>query len=123
VAGLRYFFDTPDWIEAADRLLDRYSIIQLFRQAHDLGPQWVPGRDRASEVEFTRPSAAFTLASGVPAATALCHLLDNRIGTCAAGFAWAARRELLDRHFFSTLAFSALGIKQWPLPPIIASTS
>jgi hypothetical protein len=102
------FFDTPDWIEAADGLLDRYSIIQLFRQVHDLGPQWAPGRDRASEVEFTRPSAAYTLASGVPAATALCHLLDNRIGTCAAGLAWAARRELLDRHlFFDTYILGA----------------
>ncbi len=93
-------FDTPDWIEAADSLLDRYSIIQLFRQVHNFGPQWVSGKGRASEVEFTRLSAAFSLASGVPAASAIGHLLDDRKVTCAPGFAWAARRDLLDRHFF-----------------------
>ena len=94
------FFDTPDWIEAADSLLDRYSIIQLFRRVHNLGPQWSPGKDPASEVEFTRPSAAFSLASGVPAVAAIGHLLNDRKRTCAPGFAWAASRELLDRHFF-----------------------
>ena len=28
------------------------------------------------------------------------HVIDNRIGTWSAGFAWAARRDVLDRHFF-----------------------
>jgi hypothetical protein len=93
-------FDRPDWVEAADSLLDRYPMIQLFRQVHNLGPQWGPGKEHASQVQFTRPSAAFSLSSGVPAATCIGHLIDNRIGTCAPGFAWAARREVLDRHLF-----------------------
>ncbi len=93
-------FERPDWVEAANLLLDRYSIIQLFRQLHNLGPQWAPGQDRVAEVEFTQPSAAFSLASGVPAATCLGQLIDGRKDRCASGFAWAARRELLDQHSF-----------------------
>jgi hypothetical protein len=94
------FFATPEWIEGANSLLDRYSLIQLFRQVHNLSRQWAPGKDCAAEVEFTRPSAAFSLGSGIPAATCIGHLLDIRKGTCAPGFAWAARRDLLDRHSF-----------------------
>src|SRR6266545_3853707 len=96
-------FGTSDWTEAANSLLDQCPIIQLFRQVHYLGPDWDPGRACASQVEFTRPSAASCLASGIPAATCIGHLLDDRKATCAPGFAWAARRELLDRHgFFDT---------------------
>src|ERR1700733_8949656 len=117
------FFDTSDWIEAADSLLDRYPIIQLFRRVHNLGPHWSPEKEPASEVEFTQPSAAFSLASGAPAATGLGfgHLRDSRKGACTCGFAWAAHRELLDRHFFSMLALLAVVIAPWRVPPIIAS--
>jgi hypothetical protein len=51
-------------------------------------------------VEFTRRSATCTLASGLPAADCLGHLLADRKATPANGLAWAARRELLDRHGF-----------------------
>ena len=93
-------FDRPDWVEAAISLLDRSAVIQLFRQVHNLGPRWAPGKDYASQVEFTRPSAALSLSLGVTAAACIGHAIDNRIGTCAPGFAWAARREILDRHLF-----------------------
>ena len=46
------------------------------------------------------PSVAFDVALGIPAATSLGHPFDNRKGTSAPGFAWAARRELLNRHLF-----------------------
>ena len=94
------FFGSPDWIERANSLLDRFALIQLFRQVHNLGRQWVPGKVCAADVEYTRPSAAFSLASGVSAAMCLGHLLAHRKGTSAAGFAWAAHRDLLDRHSF-----------------------
>ena len=94
------FLTRPSGSRPLILLLDRYALIQLFRQVHYLSPLWAPGKDYASEVEFTWPSAAFSLASGIPAATFIGHLIDNRKGTCAPGFAWAARRELLDRHLF-----------------------
>ncbi len=94
------FFDSPGWIEGANSLLDRFALIQPFRQVHNLGPRWAPGKECRSEVEFTRPSVAHALASGIPAAACLGHLLDERRGTSAPGFAWAARRKLLERHAF-----------------------
>jgi hypothetical protein len=94
------FFTTHGWIEDANSLLDRYALIQLFRQVHYLSRLWAPGKDCAAEVELTCPSAAFSLASGIPAATIIGHVQDNRKGTSSAGFAWAARRDLLDRHSF-----------------------
>jgi hypothetical protein len=93
-------FDAADWAESASRLLDRFAIIQMFKQVHYLSPRWRPATDYTTEVEFTRPSAAFSISSGLPATTCIGHSLDIREGTCAPGFAWAARRELLDQHGF-----------------------
>jgi hypothetical protein len=93
-------FAEPDWIPAADSLLDDYAVIQLFRQVHNLGPHWMPGKDRALELEFTQPSAASLLTAGVSAAECLGHLVEDRRGNCAIGLAWAARREILNRHPF-----------------------
>jgi hypothetical protein len=93
-------FGAPDWAESAGALLDRFALVQMFKHVHYLSPHWTPVKDRASEVEFTRPSAAFSLSSGIPATTCVGHSLDIREGTSASGFAWAARRELLDQHGF-----------------------
>src|SRR5215472_11190908 len=94
------FFESPNWPSVAESLLDRFVVIQLFRQVHNLGPRWAPGKDLYSETEYTRSSAAYVIASGVPAAACIGHQHDRRKGTCAPGFAWASRRELLDRHGF-----------------------
>lgn len=93
-------FDAPEWAQSASSLLDQYAIIQLFKHVHYLSPNWTPTQDCTTEVEFIRPSAAFSISSGIPAATCLGHSLDTREGTAAPGFAWAARRELLDQHGF-----------------------
>jgi hypothetical protein len=93
-------FGAADWAGSASRLLDRFPIVQMYRHAHYLSPHWTPAKDCTTEVEFTRPSAAFSVASGVPAMTCIGHLLDTLEGTCANGLAWAARRELLDQHGF-----------------------
>jgi hypothetical protein len=80
-------FDIADWVEMADALLDRFAIVQLFRHVHSLSPDWVVGEGRAARVEATRPSAAFCIASGLPAAACIGHLHDTREGTPANGFA------------------------------------
>jgi hypothetical protein len=93
-------FDLPGWVDGARSLLDRFAVIQLFRQVHNLGPRWVPGKDCRSEVEFTQPSAASLLALGMPAVTCFGSRFDTRKGSYSLGLAWAARRELLERHLF-----------------------
>jgi hypothetical protein len=93
-------FGAADWAESAARLLDRFAIIQLFKNVHYLSPYWAPTKDFTTELEFTRPSAAFSISSGLPANASIGHTLDSREGTSATGFAWAARRELLVRHGF-----------------------
>ena len=72
----------------------------MYQRAHYLSPHWTPAKDCTAEVESTRPSATFSISSGLPAATCIGHLLDTREGTCANGLAWAARRELLHQHGF-----------------------
>jgi hypothetical protein len=93
-------FGAVDWAEHANRLLDSFAIIQLFKNVHNLSPNGSPGESYRTEIEFTRPSAAFSVSSGAPAATTIVHSLDSREGTSANGFAWAARRNLLDQHGF-----------------------
>ncbi len=93
-------FSAPDWARSANLLLDRFPMVQLFKRVHYLSPHWTPGEDCTREVEFTRPSAAYSISSGASAASCIGHSFDTRIGTSATGFAWAARRDLLDQHGF-----------------------
>jgi hypothetical protein len=93
-------FATPGWAADANALLDRFAIIQLFRQVHNLGPRWTPGADYASEIQFTQPSANYCLSSGLSVSACLGGLVENRRYTCSVGLAWAARRELVQRHLF-----------------------
>lgn len=99
------FFDSPDWGASASALLDRFGLIQAFRNVHYLPELWMQAQVQTDQVntdsvDFTRPSATFSIASGMPATACLGHPLNEREGTSAPGFAWAARRELLDRHGF-----------------------
>jgi hypothetical protein len=93
-------FSEPDWADTARSLLDRFEIIQLFRQVHNLGPDWTNTKDTASQTEFTQPSVVAYIASGTPAATHLASLYGGRKKSSALGYAWAARRELMERHHF-----------------------
>ncbi len=93
-------FGAPDWAKRIDSTLNNVPIVQLFKKVHYLRSGWSPGKELAPAVEFTRPSAAFAISSGIPAATCLGHSLDHREGTAAPGFAWGVRREVLERHGF-----------------------
>jgi len=93
-------FGTGNWAESASRLLDHFPIIQIFKCAHYLSPNWIPAKECAGEVEFTRPAAIFSISSGLPAATCVGQISDTRDGSYAKGLAWAIRREIIDRHGF-----------------------
>lgn len=101
------FFGSSDWAELADRLLNRFPTIQLFKSAHYLSPRWTPADDCATEVEFTRPSAMFSISSGQPATMCLGRIsktpevaYPKGLGPHAKGLAWAIRREIVDQHGF-----------------------
>jgi hypothetical protein len=95
-------FARDDWAERASRLLQRVPLVQLFRDAHYLRRDRIPaGAVMADAIERTRLS----IVSGVAAGTAIDACLTHpspaqRPGTFANGLAWAARRELLQRHGF-----------------------
>jgi len=90
-------FRADQWTESASRLLDEFPLIQLFKHVHYLPAHWNPSCP-TDECEFSRPSCAYAMSSGVPAADCLAHNVDSRITTASTGHAWAVRRELLDRH-------------------------
>jgi hypothetical protein len=92
-------FRNADWAESAHRLLDRVAMVQLFKQVHLLRPDQDPAGSDPT-VEFSRPSGAYAVSSGVPAADCFGYQPQSRVGTAAPGFAWATHRDLLDRHGF-----------------------
>jgi hypothetical protein len=97
-------FEVDDFGERVSGLLDRFMLVQLFSRVHYMPRNWVPGEFRTTTPEFTRPSVAFAMSSGIPPAI----LLNGAVGygdagdagknSVAPGFAWAARRELFERH-------------------------
>ena len=91
-------FGDAGWGAAANELLERFALIQCFSRVHYLAPDCTPGPGRTPDVELTRPSTAASIASGLPAEVCIGGSNEIRAGTSANGFAWAARRELLDRH-------------------------
>jgi hypothetical protein len=70
---------------------------------HDLPRDWVAGELRPTTAEHSRESVAFAIASGVTAAACIGEFARNGLFTYSKGFAWAARRELLDRYGFYDL--------------------
>jgi len=92
-------FRTADWATSARALLDEVAIVQLFKQVHYLPAHGDTDRP-VGEGEFCWRSAAYRRSTGVPAAESFASVIDESSLPDATGCAWAARRELLDRHGF-----------------------
>jgi hypothetical protein len=95
-------FELDDFGERLSGLLDRFMLVQMFSRVHYMPRDWVPGEFRTTKPEFTRLSAAYNISSGVRPAICL-NGAAGYAGTAAKnsvapGFAWAARRELFERH-------------------------
>ncbi len=88
-------FETDDWPERLSALLDRFPLVQAFRRAHHVHPDWRPGEPRRS-ILFTQPSSVSAIAAGADAARLLAQPLPSGAGSTNKGLAWAAQRELLD---------------------------
>ncbi len=93
-------FASPDWGAKAEGLLERAPLIQLFRHVHYLGPDWAPDGDTKPHLDFTQPSATFAIGAGSSAAEVLGQRFGGRRFGYAPGLAWAARRDILERHGF-----------------------
>jgi hypothetical protein len=97
-------FELDDFGERLSGLLDRFMLVQMFSRVHHMPRNWVPDELETTKAEFTRLAVAFRISSGVPPAILLNgaggHADASVAGknSAAPGFAWAARRELFERH-------------------------
>jgi hypothetical protein len=89
------FFDDPDWHRRLDRLLDDVPIAQAFSRIAYLARDWTPA-DSANRVAIWRLSRAAAVEAWGSAPD--CFRCTDRNRTGAPGFAWGARRDLLQRH-------------------------
>ncbi len=87
-------FERPDWPELALAALSSATLIQPFRDVRD-DPQNLQGRAAAIPA---RQSLAYRVTTGAlsPAGIATGRLANE--WRCAAGLAWVAPREVLERH-------------------------
>jgi len=87
-------FMRDDWVEACRRQLQRFTLVQPFSQAYLMPAGWdggiAPPGTRVDSVP------AFLIEGSMPVATCMASH-GNLIG-CALGMAWAAPRDLLERH-------------------------
>ncbi len=89
---------SEDWPQRVGKALDDSPVVQPFsRMAHltsigQMGIDFTP-----TEVELWRSGVAFPIANGESLQSGLAHDKPHA-QMCATGIAWAARRDLLDRH-------------------------
>ncbi len=91
-------FADGSWAERLDRKLEECVVVQPFSLVRYLGRDWVPGMASEAATEFTRTSVVAAIESGVPRPEVLAKQLGDRRKTFSTGFAWAARREIVQRH-------------------------
>lgn len=94
-------FAATDWTRSASALLDKFAIVHLFSRVNYLAKDCISETTgNPAALEFSRPSFGSLVCSGFDPADCIAGSFDRRQGTCANGFAWAARREILDQHGF-----------------------
>ena len=93
-------FDADDWSERAGYLLDRFPAVQLFSRVHYLPPEATLDVLRDNPMETCLISVASAIGSGLDARTCFDEANERVHGRNMPGLAWAARREVLERHRF-----------------------
>lgn len=83
-------FRRPDWVGETLHQLQHYAFVQMFSEAHNIGPNY--------EVINSWRGFAWCLARGdaVPSLGESSYYGGKRAGFWHPGFAWAARRDALD---------------------------
>ena len=96
-------FARTDWPELAVKSLQSNVLVQLFRRVRYLKPEYTGGEPSEEDVELSRWSIPSGIERGLPPADIFRDGDLNPFGKHANGFAWAARRELMDcQRFFDT---------------------
>jgi hypothetical protein len=90
-------FEDDDWPERVNKALQDSAILQPYSHVYHLPREWAGG---PMAKQLPRQSVAFAIASGTPAAACLGESSVSGIFNYSRGFAWAARRELLEKHRF-----------------------
>jgi hypothetical protein len=89
-------FERGDWHLAADQALERHKLVQLFRFVHRLRRDARLDRLEAVLPDYTMESLACRMLEGTVPPEIFWKLDDTGLA-CSAGFAWACRREMLER--------------------------
>lgn len=91
-------FERDDWMHAAVAALTRHSLIQLFGQVDYMPAGWSGSSSDRPEIYLSRPSIGSAIANGrEPRAAIHMRIANGEIPVYARGFAWAARRSVLER--------------------------
>jgi hypothetical protein len=93
-------FENPDWAEQTERALERFLLVQPYRGFCDL-----PRSTRLDDLDRVgAPPTGFSLASSLTPGKPIRDLLPDPTNTprqrrgLLSGFAWAAPRQVLERH-------------------------
>ncbi len=101
-------FGSPDWAEETLAALEHHSVLQLFSERYDLLPDSRPDEVETWNRPFDRRSLMAKLAAGEFALADL-RPRHPKLRDTAWGLAWAARKEVLDRHGFYDVCVKASG--------------
>ena len=91
-------FERHDWHEHIANALTRARLVQLFRRVHYMPPYAVADAAAESVATLTRESLGSWLNSGLSIDEAMTRTMDRRSDAPTHGIAWAASRDLLERH-------------------------
>jgi len=90
-------FGDPAWAGEVTALLQRAPMAQAFSQIHHLGRD-APANTRAEHITFTQPSIASAVARGSDPQLLLAGVTRRDATVVSPGYAWAFRREAIERH-------------------------
>jgi hypothetical protein len=102
-------FTTTDWAERTVEALQRFDLLLPFQDVHEIA------RDAATEeLDITRcPKTGYSLAYGLATGAVSLEVLGSsmRLERCHGGLAWAAPRDVLDRHGFYDACIMGSGVR------------
>jgi hypothetical protein len=93
-------FQRSEWTQQVCHALDRCPLVQPYSQVHLLPRDVSPDHWQANLAGQIRPSLAWLISQGMSVAECLGNPAASYPRVRTPGHAWAARRELLERHKF-----------------------
>ncbi len=91
-------FGNADWGTQTAELLEHSPMVQPFSRANYLDRDWLSGMNQRAATTFALPSVAFDVANGASLDAIMAPPGAHGRSNVLLGFAWAFRRELIERH-------------------------